>query len=372
LLSKDVRMITNLQNIKNSLKKTYSDNEIINFIKEFEFVDKLIEEHLQSKASNARKTAKFLPRDPKAFRKFLMNLDEVKNTYDPYTNFFIREAKEKELTRKILPEKVRKAKNKEEKEYYQDMLDSLMLAEYQTEVSPLNIGTHVIKRNVFNYDLETLLRDENNYNRDPELYSEDVADDYILAKKRREAESKLIKTKIIYKLHTDSPLTKNEMAYLKQWNSQIRTSNFVDLETCMLPSSHSSLSLSSLSNNDISHLNALPLVDLSHLSEYALNDLVLELSHLLDSSTITSIQQEVFVENLKHQWDLPEDFSLSQARNKEIDLLLGEVEENCYRHAAEFEEHEIKGMRQMFTTNMHDTLFDKAWVGYLIDCFRLI
>lgn len=211
-ITEDIRMITNLQNIKNTLKKTHSHKDILAFISNLDFVDSLIKDHLESLDSAQPKEevkgVKFVPRDASKYRKFFKKLDKVKDRYDPYTNFFLKEAEFHNMTREVLPEKIRKARTKEEKDAYQDILDNMMLTELKREESDLNVGTHVIKRKQFHYDFESLLTDQNEYDIDNETYSYDYSDEHFLERRRRQAETNLIKTKILYKLHEGLALTK--------------------------------------------------------------------------------------------------------------------------------------------------------------------
>lgn len=369
-VTEDVRMITNLQNIKNTLKKTHSDKEILSFITNFEFIDSLIADHLsaydRAEALQTTKSAKFVPRDARCFREFMKSLDNVKDRYDPYTNFFLNEAGQKEMTHKTLPRLIRKAKTEEEKNYYQEVLDNMLLSKQSHEKSDLNVGTHVIKKKDIHYNFESLIRDENNYDRDERVYSDEFSDENFLLKQRREAESNLIKTKILHKLHEDRPLTSNEKAYLKRWNEELKSGKYLSVRDCMVPNDHSQKTLGALSSSDKQHLHSLALVDTSGLDAYALNDVVLELNHFLDTKTIQTVQKEVLVENLKNEWDLPKDYMLSERRNKEIDLVMGEIEETAYRHAGKFEPHELEGMKRMYKTKRGEGIFDKAWVRTFI------
>ena len=226
-------MMTNLQNIKNTLKKTLSDQKILSFISEFDFIDDLIGQHLDSferaEPLTQKSKTKFLPRNAQNYREFIKSLDNVKDRYDPYTNIFLKEAGHQEYTRKILPKKIRKARTQEKKEMYQEILDNLLLTEFAQTRSQLNVGTHVFKKYKINFNMETLIRDENNYNRDPEVYSSQISDELFLENKRVQSESNLIKTKIIHKLHLDLPLTKNEQKYLKLWNKEMQSSKLKNL-----------------------------------------------------------------------------------------------------------------------------------------------
>lgn len=62
----EMKMITSLQSIKNTLKKTYSDSEILSFMTSFDFIDTLIGDHLEmleGKTVN-KDPAKLVSRDP--------------------------------------------------------------------------------------------------------------------------------------------------------------------------------------------------------------------------------------------------------------------------------------------------------------------
>jgi hypothetical protein len=62
------------------------------------FTEQLIEEHLKmnkTKYSNA--VPKYVPRDAANFRKFVMQCYQSKDREDPYTHFYLKEAKNKEL-----------------------------------------------------------------------------------------------------------------------------------------------------------------------------------------------------------------------------------------------------------------------------------
>jgi hypothetical protein len=366
-LTKNIRMITNLQNIKNSLKKSHSDHEILSFISSLDFVDNLIYDHLSSLSkpqTPKRSKTKFVARDASNYRKFYKNLDVVKDKYDPFTNFYLKEASFKDYTRNVLPEKIRKSRTKEEKELYQETLDNLLMTEFAQERSQLNVGTHLFKKFDYHFDFDTLITDQNNYDRDQQVYSDDVSDEMFLEQKRVEAEANIIKTKILHKLHEDLPLSENEEKYLKQWNEQVKTCKFSNLNTCMIPSYYSHKSLKDISKSDVSNFNSLPLVNLENLQNYSLNDIVLELNHFIDNKTIQNLQTEIYMEEHKKHWGIAKDFKFTERRNKEIDLVMGELEEKAYRYAGKFNDDELKGMTEMMKCGRGEGVFDQAWVSY--------
>ena len=339
-LTSDTRMITNLQNLKHVLKKTHDDKEILNFLSGFSFTDKLIEKHLSSSSDyKSSKGIKYVPRDPKHFRDYMKKLPSTRDRYDPFTNYYLEKSQQKEYVNKVLPDKVKNARNDAEKQMYQELLDNALLQQEFSEQSNLNIGTHVFKTYDIKYDISTLLRDENDYDIDETVFDDSINDQLYLNQQRCRAEANLIKTTILNKLHHDISLTKAECDYLKVWKENIG-SNFC-------PKDPSNLKLSDLDSDDISKLNSLHLINFSKLDEYSLNDIVLELNHFIDPVVISDIEHEIHVETLKSQWGLPSDFIVSEKRHKEIDLVLGQVEENAYRHSGKFESNELEGFTEM-------------------------
>lgn len=123
--------------------------------------------------------------------------------------------------------------------------------------------------------------------------------------KRRQAESKLIKTKIIYKLyegHTD--LSNLEKTYIQHWINDLqhgKERNILNLRESMVPKKHSQLTYGDLEAKNLYTLNSIPKVDLNRQNHknYAVNDLVLELSHFLDEEVVNKVEMEIFQERIK-------------------------------------------------------------------------
>lgn len=102
-IDEDTSFITNLQNIKQGLKSDYSDKEILNTILvNMNFTEQLIEEHL--KKPNSKVQRRFVPRDAENYRKFVESTYFSKDREDPYTHFFLKEAKNKELVKSWISE----------------------------------------------------------------------------------------------------------------------------------------------------------------------------------------------------------------------------------------------------------------------------
>jgi hypothetical protein len=101
-----------------------------------------------------------------------------------------------------------------------------------------------------------------------------------LARERCLAESRLIKSKIIYKLHQDIDLSPAEEKYRKAWNQEMKESSAGLLDECLVPAKPSSLKIEDLSAEDINALNSLPRVEILKVNhgKFSLNDLCVELS----------------------------------------------------------------------------------------------
>ena len=145
-IDEDTSMITNLQNIKQGLKSDYSDKEILNTIlSNMNFTEQLIEEHLKVKKSTEAKPAqaRLVPRDAEKYRKFVESAYFSKDREDPYTHFFLKEAKNKELVKTLISEENQrhaefeaesrdtelKEEGKQRRQKLQDKIEDILLSE---------------------------------------------------------------------------------------------------------------------------------------------------------------------------------------------------------------------------------------------------
>lgn len=145
VVDEDTSMITNLQNVKQGLKSDFSDKEILNTIlMNMSFTDQLIEEHLKlNKKSEAVSGVKYVPRDATNFRNFVIAQYQSKDREDPFTHFYLKEAKNKEMIENWIEEEkqLRKETESETKDprvieegekrrqALQDKIDSLLMEE---------------------------------------------------------------------------------------------------------------------------------------------------------------------------------------------------------------------------------------------------
>lgn len=67
--------------------------------------------------------------------------------------------------------------------------------------------------------------------------------------------------------------------------------------------------------------------------QFSLSDLIVELSHFLDEDVVNKVETEMFSDRLRKDWGLSKDFKAVETRNKEISLVLNELEELVWRAA---------------------------------------
>lgn len=80
-----------------------------------------------------------------------------------------------------------------------------------------------------------------------------------------------------------------------------------------------------------------------------MNDLVLELSHFIDEEVVNKVEAELFSERMRRDWGLSKDFKVIETRNKEISLVLNELEEVAFRSAGQFTEKDLENIRKMLS-----------------------
>lgn len=109
-------------------------------------------------------------------------------------------------------------KMKERNRVVHSLVDK-MLIENEFENEDVNSLSHALRTNVkVNYDVKSLMTSESIYDVDPDLENLGLSDSEFLEKQRVRAETKFIKTKIIFKLYEGSlDLSVNEKRYLKYW-----------------------------------------------------------------------------------------------------------------------------------------------------------
>jgi hypothetical protein len=64
---------------------------------------------------------------------------------------------------------------------------------------------------------------------------------------------------------------------------------------------------------------------------------------------------------MSNEWGLGKDFKLVESRNKEIGIVVGELEELYYRLAGMFDNKDYENIKKMFSINRNQDTFDKAF-----------
>ncbi len=64
-------------------------------------------------------------------------------------------------------------------------------------------------------------------------------------------------------------------------------------------------------------------------------------------------------DTLKKQWNLQADFKLTEQRNKEIDIVLEELEELAWRTSGQFSDKDVKAVKDMFLVGRGIDHFDR-------------
>lgn len=194
----------------------------------------------------------------------------------------------------------------------------------------------------------------------------EMAPDQYLKQQRCRAEANLIKARIAYKVHSDVALTDNEKKYLNAWmDKSAEMKSLVPNSDIMVPDTPSNLNLEeALSPEDSYLLNSLHRVsineDLRH--EIALSDLVLELANFVDTDIVKKVELSILEDSLKKKWKLADDFKLVEMRNKEIDLVMRQMEEISWRAASQFDKKEQKILEDLVFFDRGGDAFDNAFL----------
>ena len=188
-----------------------------------------------------------------------------------------------------------------------------------------------------------------------------------LNKERCRAETDLIKARITYKVHSNIDLSKSELRYLNEWMvKSSETAALLPQADLLVPDQPSKLTLAeALSADDFYSLNSLSRVSIQGDDQkhaIALNDLILELSHFIDTNTVRKVELSLLEDNLKAQWELADDFSLVERRNKEIDLVMREMEETSWRAANVFDKQDKQYIEDMVFFDRGLDAFENAFL----------
>lgn len=59
---------------------------------------------------------------------------------------------------------------------------------------------------------------------------------------------------------------------------------------------------------------------------------------IIDAAQISRIEKQIFVNNQKKEWGISPNFIVNRIRNKESEVMIGQVEEDAFRYGTRFSE----------------------------------
>ena len=131
----------------------------------------------------------------------------------------------------------------------------------------------------------------------------------------------------------------------------------------MVPAHHTNLTIKDVEAKSLYALNSISRVSLERdrHGSYSVNDIIVELSHFLDEDVVNKVETEVYSERLKAEWGLNKDFKVVETRNKEIGLVLNELEEVAWRSAGMLNEKDFNHLKAMISVKRDKDYFDKQF-----------
>ena len=125
---------------------------------------------------------------------------------------------------------------------------------------------------------------------------------------------------------------------MKAWAQEItegKGKNIDNLRETMVPKEATKMRIGDVEAKSLYALNSISKVSIEREKhgQYSLSDLVVELSHFIDEEVVNKVEAEMFSERLRKDWGLSKDFKIVETRNKEIGLVLNEMEELAWRSA---------------------------------------
>jgi hypothetical protein len=139
--------------------------------------------------------------------------------------------------------------------------------------------------------------------------------------------------------------------------------NLMNLRDSMLPASHTKLTIGDVDAKSLYALNSISRVHLERdrHGAFSLNDLVLELSHFLDEEVVNKVETEMFSDKLRREWGLSKEFRVVETRNKEISLVLNELEELAWRSAGQLNKKDLEHLKAMLSVKRGRDYFDRQF-----------
>ena len=171
-VTNDLSFIVNLSNMKQGLKRDYSDKEIMDMLlKNLNFTDNLIEQHLEPKKQEQQDPT-FAPRDANAYREFVKSTYFSKDQEDPFTHFYIKESGKIERVHKTFDEYQNKytefIKNADQEDISKktknilktlgDKMDDMLLENQEMNQDTFSLTDNLQSEITIDYNLKSLMK----------------------------------------------------------------------------------------------------------------------------------------------------------------------------------------------------------------------
>ena len=173
----------------------------------------------------------------------------------------------------------------------------------------------------------------------------------------------------------EQELSQLEKQYLKAWAQEItegKGKNIENLRETLVPKEPTKMRIGDVEAKSLYALNSISKVSIEREKhgQYSLSDLVVELSHFIDEEVFNKVETEMFSERLRKDWGLSKDFKIVETRNKEIGLVLNEMEELAWRSAGQLNEKDFEHIKAMLSVKRNKDYFDKHFYENDMSSFR--
>lgn len=65
---------------------------------------------------------------------------------------------------------------------------------------------------------------------------------------------------------------------------------------------------------------------------------------IIDPNSIERIEKQIYVNNMKKEWGISQNFVAERVRNKEAEVMMGQVEEDAFRFGSRLTKQDIEGI----------------------------
>ena len=81
----------------------------------------------------------------------------------------------------------------------------------------------------------------------------------------------------------------------------------------------------------------------------------------MDEEVVNKVETEIFSDKLRNDWGLSKEFKVVETRNKEIGLVLNELEELTWRSAGQLNDKDVDHLKAMLSVKRNRDYFDRQF-----------